>query len=410
MKNKIYILGGFQTDFSKNYGKSKLGIEDIIYDTISGGLSESTIKPQDIDVFHIGNFIGELTAHQGHLGGFISELFPQFTAIPAFRHEAACASGGLAVLSAMSDILSGRYSVAAAMGVEIEKNLSGDEVADHLGIAAWYDKECENVKYPWPKLFSDVGDEYDKRYGLDRKHLVAIGKSHYNNARTNLNAQTRKWKLSEESFSTDNDFNPIITGRIRKQDCSQITDGGAIVFLANEEKAVAYAKDRNLSLNALPYIKGWGHTTGPIQLKTKLELSKDQEYIFPHLKKCTEDALKRASMDDVFQLDAIETHDCFTTSAYMAIDHFGITKPGENWKAIEAGWLQKEGKIPMNPSGGLIGGGHPVGATGVRMVLDAYKQVTNTAEGYQVNNCKNVGVLNIGGSVTTCVSFIIGRE
>jgi acetyl-CoA C-acetyltransferase len=94
----------------------------------------------------------------------------------------------------------------------------------------------------------------------------------------------------------------------------------------------------------------------------------------------------------------------------MAIDHFGITEPGQNWKAVEQGWLLKDGKLPLNPSGGLIGGGHPVGATGVRMILDAYKQTTGKANGYQVENCSNVGILNIGGSVTTCVSFVVGNE
>jgi acetyl-CoA C-acetyltransferase len=409
MKSKIYILGGYQTDFANNYSKKGFGIQDIMQETISGGLQSAKIEASDIEVAHIGNFIGELTAHQGHLGGFISELFPEFNNIPAFRHEAACASGGLAILSAMTDILSGKYNMAMALGVEIEKNKSGGEVADHLGVAAWYAEECIDVQYPWPKLFSDVGDEYEKRYGLNRAHLVEIGKTHYRNATSNPNAQTRNWAFDENSFSEDDHFNPIVTGRIRKQDCSQITDGGAIVFLANEEKAKEYAFRQGILLKDIPYIKGWGHTTGPIKLTTKLERSANSEYLFPHLKKCIDDTLKRAEMNSIFEVNAIETHDCFTTSAYMAIDHFGITNPGENGKAIEAGWLKKEGKLPMNPSGGLMGGGHPVGATGVRMVLDAFKQVTQQAKGYQIPNCNNVATLNIGGSVTTCVSFVIGK-
>ncbi|MEZ5009970.1 MAG: acetyl-CoA acetyltransferase [Chitinophagales bacterium] len=409
MSRKVYILGGYQTDFSVNYAKNGHGIDQIIGDTIQGGLEASNLEEKDIDVFHIGNFIGELMAHQGHLGGFISELFPKFNNIPAFRHEAACASGGLAVLAGMTDILAGRYKTAAILGVEIEKNKSGDEAADHLGVAAWYDEECKNVKYPWPKLFSDVGDVYEERYGLDQKHLVEIGKTHFANAKTNQNAQTRKWVLEDKNFSNDNDYNPVITGRIRKQDCSQITDGGAIIFLANEEVASEFAFKNGKSLSDIPHIKGWGHTTGPITLQSKLERAKNSEVVFPHLKQCIDETFKRAEIKNVFELDGIETHDCFTTSAYMAIDHFGITAPGENWKAIEAGWLKKEGKLPLNASGGLIGGGHPVGATGVRMVLDAFKQVTNQANGYQIENCKNIGTLNIGGSVTTCVSFVVGR-
>ena len=105
----------------------------------------------------------------------------------------------------------------------------------------------------------------------------------------------------------------------------------------------------------------------------------------------------------------IETHDCFTISEYVALEHFGLAKPGEAWKVIEAETIDFSGKLPVNPSGGLIGAGHPVGATGVRMLLDAYKQVAAKAEDYQVENTQNVGILNIGGSFTTVASFVVGR-
>ena len=107
-------------------------------------------------------------------------------------------------------------------------------------------------------------------------------------------------------------------------------------------------------------------------------------------------------------MNAIETHDCFTTSEYMAIDHFGLTKPGESWKAVEDGTIELGGKMPINPSGGLIGAGHPVGATGTRQVLDAYRQVTGRAGDYQVEGASRIATLNIGGSGTTTVCFVVG--
>jgi acetyl-CoA C-acetyltransferase len=106
----------------------------------------------------------------------------------------------------------------------------------------------------------------------------------------------------------------------------------------------------------------------------------------------------------------VETHDCFTATEYMAIDHLGITAPGESWKAIENGSIERGGALPINPSGGLIGTGHPVGATGIRMALDAFKQVTGTAGDYQVDGAKTVQTLNIGGSTTTTVSLIVDRQ
>jgi acetyl-CoA C-acetyltransferase len=131
-----------------------------------------------------------------------------------------------------------------------------------------------------------------------------------------------------------------------------------------------------------------------------------------HVRATIVDAWRRAGIADfngIDGIDGIETHDCFTTSEYMAIDHFGITEPGESWKAIEAGWIDIRGKHPINPSGGLIGAGHPVGCTGVRQVVDSCKQVTNTAGDYQVEGARAFQTLNIGGSGTTSVSFVVGR-
>ena len=131
-------------------------------------------------------------------------------------------------------------------------------------------------------------------------------------------------------------------------------------------------------------------------------------YGLSHTRQTILDAFKRAGVPNCWGVQAIETHDCFTTSEYMAIDHFGLTAPGQSWKAIEEGVIDFGGKLPINPSGGLIGAGHPVGATGVRQILDASLQVTGNAGNYQVANAKRFATLNIGGSGTTSVSFIVG--
>ena len=132
------------------------------------------------------------------------------------------------------------------------------------------------------------------------------------------------------------------------------------------------------------------------------------DLVFPHVRDTISDAFRRAGVTDVMQLDGIETHDCFTTTEYMAIDHFGITAPGESWKAIESGLIERDGALPINPSGGLIGGGHPVGATGARMVFDAAKQVTGRAGDIQVDGARTFATLNIGGSLSTVASFVVG--
>lgn len=107
-------------------------------------------------------------------------------------------------------------------------------------------------------------------------------------------------------------------------------------------------------------------------------------------------------------LEGVKTHDCFTVTEYMAIDHSGLTAPGESWKAVEEGRITRDGDFPINASGGLIGLGHPVGATGVRMVLDCARQVTGQAGDYQIANAENLITFNVGGSTTTCASFVVG--
>jgi acetyl-CoA C-acetyltransferase len=162
-------------------------------------------------------------------------------------------------------------------------------------------------------------------------------------------------------------------------------------------------------MSSIARIRGWGHRTAPITYDAKIAASEGQPYVFPFVRATIQDAFRRAGLPGVDAIDGIETHDCFTSTEYMAIDHFGITPPGESWRAIESGDIEIGGRIPVNPSGGLIGLGHPVGATGVRMLLDCYKQVTGQAGGYQVEGAENFATLNVGGSATTTVSFVVGR-
>ncbi|PWA09424.1 hypothetical protein DCC39_13070 [Pueribacillus theae] len=405
---KVYVLGGYQTDFSLNWAREGKEIFDILKDSVVGALEATKIDPNDIEVAHIGNFIGELGSRQGQLGGLFASIHPAFSGVPASRHEAACASGSIAILSAMTDIESGRYDLACVAGVEQLRNVPGDQAADYLGVACWTGREAIDATYPWPYLFDRLIDVYDERYGIKYEHLAQIAKTNFNNAKRNPNAQTRNWQFNERSFLEDDEHNHVIEGRVRRQDCGQVTDGGVAIFLASEEYAKKYASERGLQFENIPYVKGWGHKTAPMLLDDKIKLSEHKEYIFPHVRKTIEEMFVRASMSGVENVDAIETHDCFSITEYMAIDHFGITAPGENWKAIESGDISFNGRIPINPSGGLIGLGHPVGATGVRMVLDAYKQVTGTAGDYQIEGAKNVATLNVGGSTTTTVSFIVG--
>jgi acetyl-CoA C-acetyltransferase len=388
-----------------------LEIADAMNATIANGLKECALEPADIEVAHVGNFAAELFCNQGHLGGLFAAADPAFAGLPTSRHEGACASGSLALLAASADIQAGRYGLAAVLGIEQMRNVPGEQAAHFIGpTAMWSGHECLGVRYPWPRMFSDLADEYDRRYGLKQEHLARIAAINFANARRNGKAQTRRWTFNERSFTSDEESNPTIEGRMRKQDCGQITDGAAIVFLASRERAERHAQRLGISVDALPYIKGWGHRTAPIAYAAKVRASENQRYVFPHVRGTIEDAFRRAGVGSVDDVDGIETHDCFTMTEYMAIDHFGITPPGESWKAVESGDIEIGGRIPVNASGGLIGAGHPVGATGVRMALDCFKQTTGTAGDYQIADARTMATLNIGGSATTTVSLIIGVD
>lgn len=186
-----------------------------------------------------------------------------------------------------------------------------------------------------------------------------------------------------------------------------MTDGAAAVILASEAFARSYAERNGLQLQDLARITGWGHRNSVLRLKDKFELSRDSAYVFPHLRQTIEDAWGRAGIQGTQDLDGIETHDCFTTTEYVAIDHFGLTPPGQSWQAVEDGSIDRDGRCPVNMSGGLIGCGHPVGATGVRMVLDCARQVTGKAGAMQIPKARRMQALNIGGSFGTVVSFVI---
>jgi acetyl-CoA C-acetyltransferase len=408
MARPVYILGGYQTDFARNWTKENKHIAALMREAVAGALERTQVEASEIQVGHVGNFAAELYCMQGHLGAFLVDCDPAFSGLPTSRHEAACASGSISALAAAADIEAERYDVALVLGVEQMKTVGAAKGGDFLGTAAWYDREAKGIEFPFPKLFGRLGDEYDKRYGLKDEHLAGISAINYGNAKLNPNAQTRNWYMSYEHACSSGKTNPTIGGRIKLTDCSQVTDGACAIVMASADFAHKYAERVGTTLEKIPRVLGWGHRTAPIEFSTKIAESAGRSYVLPHTRQAIIDAYERAGVYGPESLDMIETHDCFTTSEYMAIDHFGLTAPGESWKAVEEGVIEIGGQCPINPSGGLIGAGHPVGCTGTRQLLDGYLQTTGKAGDYQVDSTRLMACLNIGGSGTTSVVHIIG--
>lgn len=413
--SKVYVLGGAQTDFERNWSKEGKNHVALLKEVLSDGLSNVGITYDEIKELNeknsvccfVGNFIAEEYINQGHLGAFLTEVNSAFYGVPSARYEAACASSSVALDSAITKVSNGDYDIAIVVGFELMKTVDSKTCGDILGRAAYYEKEGEGVDFPFPKLFGKLADEILNKYDVEEERfmnaLAMISNQNYENAKRNPKAQTRKWFMSyEQAKNRGTDTNGLVGGRLAISDCSQVTDGAAVVVLASER----YVKAHNLSK---PIVKGYGHRVAPMVFESKMRDAENSPYILPWTRQACLDAYRRSGLT-VEDIDVFETHDCFTSSEYAAISAFGITEPGKEYEAVENGTISFKGSKPINPSGGLIGCGHPVGASGARMFLDLYKQVTNSAGEYQVPNANNAMMLNIGGSATTNYVYIVGNE
>ncbi|MDX1447682.1 MAG: acetyl-CoA acetyltransferase [Acidimicrobiia bacterium] len=402
MSAGIGILGGYQTDFAENWQSGGRTAFDALSEAVLGALENARIDPEDVDAFEVGNFVGELFLGQGQLGGMVAAIHPAFAGKPGARHEAACASGSIAAMSAVARIEAGWSDVVVVAGIEQMRNTDAATAADHLGAAMWRGREGTDAIYPWVNQFSRIADAYAERWGLDATHLSAIAEKNFANARNNPKAQSRGWSFEPGAFEADDDLNPIVEGRLRRQDCGRITDGAAAVVLCSPAFATRTGR-------TVPRISGWSTATAPMLLQTKLDAIPQNGPMFPHVARVIEEAREMAAVD-LDHVDVVETHDCFTISEYVAYEHLGLSEPGAAWQVVETGATRMDGHLPVNPSGGLIGAGHPVGATGVRMLVDAAAQVSGIAGDMQVPGARTAQTLNIGGSLTTVASFIVQSD
>ena len=277
MAEPIYILGGHQTDFAKAWSREGQDISDMVRVATESALADAALDASAIETIHVGNAFGEVQRQQAHLGAMVAQVVPNLWGVPAMRHEGACASSSLAALAAMAEIEAGRYGCALVLGVEELKNLPGDVSSQNQNAAAWQGHENIDCRFMWPAVFGRLAGEYDRRYGLDRRHLNRIAEINYGNAKRNPNAQTRQWQFNELSFTDDDNANPVIEPGTRRQDCGQITDGATAVILTSAGVAKDYADRRGLRLESLPRILGWGHRNAGLKFLDKIERSRDSD-------------------------------------------------------------------------------------------------------------------------------------
>lgn len=365
---KVYVLGGSQTDFERNWSKEGKGYIALIKECFESAMKECDIDKTQLKELNeknriecfVGNFISEYYINQGHIGALLTNVDEIFYGMPSARYEAACASGSVALDAAITKIKAKEIDMAIVVGFELMKTVDSKTCGDYLGRAAIYDKEAKGINFPFPKLFGKLADEIISKYHLDEerfmKNLAQISTINYENAKRNANAQTRKWFMNfEHASNRGTKYNSLVGGKLATTDCSQVTDGACIVFLVSED----FLKSANKAKDDYPIVKGVGHRVAPMEFKKKMEDNADSDYVLPWTRKAIEEAYIKANKT-VKDIDFFETHDCFTSSEYAAISSFGITKPGKEYEAIENGLISFKGDKPINPSGGLIGVGHPV--------------------------------------------------
>lgn len=412
MHEPVYILGAGRTDFKRNLKKEGKTIRHIIIEAGKKAIADAKIDPGEIEAAAVGNFNAGQFTKQLHLGAFVPEIDEKLHGIPTMHTEAACASGSLSVLLGAQWIMGGFHDAVLVVGAEQQKTMSSLDGSDVLGAAADYHIEKpEYGDFMFPKLFGRIAQIYIDKYGASPDDLAAVAYKNYAHAALNPLAQMREANLTFDCASQVSEKNPSVAPPLRVSDCSQITDGAAALVLVSGKYLDRIGRDKS----KLPRLLGFGHTTD------YLALEKKDAPTFSTARKAAEKAFGMANRKPR-DMHGAEVHDCFSITEIVAYEILGLAEPGKGAELAKSGATalpQVRGEhvsgkidfeIPVNTGGGLIGDGHPVGATGVRQVVDAYQQLTNQAGARQIEGAKNFLTFNMGGSLTTSVAMIWGRE
>jgi acetyl-CoA C-acetyltransferase len=381
----VAIIGVGSTPFGRNEG---IGIVELAVSACREALAESQVPREKIQALYLGNFVGERLANQGALAAVVAGRLG-LTGIPATKVEGACASGGIAVRHGVLGIAQGLYDFVLVAGAEKMTSSSTAEVTAALATAG--DEEAEmRTGLTFPGVFGLIMREHMARYGTTREQIGLVSVKNHGFGASNPKAQFRKPVTLDEVLASR-----LIADPLRLFDCPPISDGAAAAVLCPAEWASEY--------HAKPIrVLGSGHATGPSTLWEMPDVTS-----FPATVRASREAYAAASVgpDDI---DVAEVHDCFTIAEIIATEDLGFFPKGKGGGAVEEGRTGLDGKMVVNPSGGLIAKGHPVGATGCAQVYELVKQLRGEA-GNQVREAEIGLAHNLGGSGVVCTVTILGR-
>ena len=373
------------------FGKLAEDLETLICTVAVDAVRDAGIEPKDIDAI----FLGTMNAgfqRQEFPSSLVLQADPAFRFKPATHVENACATGSAAIHQGLSAIAARRARTVLVVGVEKMTEVTGPEVGEIL-IKASYIKEEGAIEGGFTGVFGRITQMYFQRYGDKSDALARIAAKNHKNGAQNPLAQLRK-DLGYEFCRTVSEKNPLVAGPLRRTDCSLVSDGAAALVLTDVETGLAAKK-------AIVF-------RAAEQVNDFLPMSRRDIVAFegPELAFRRALATARVGLDD---LSFAEVHDCFTTAELLIYEAMGLTPKGEGERAIDEGWVEKTGKLPVNPSGGLKAKGHPVGATGVSMHVLAAMQLTGAAGGIQVEAPSLGAVFNMGGAAVANYASVLER-
>ena len=380
------IVGWAHTRFGRLEGED---IESLICGVASDAVADAGVGPEDVDAIYVGLFNHGFSP-QDFPSSLVFQADDRFRFTPATRVENACATGSAAIHQGLNLIEAKRGRVVLVVGVEKMTDTPGPQVGDIL-LGASYRKEDGEIEGGFAGVFATIAQRYYQKYGDQGDALASIAAKNHRNGCANPWAQIRK-DLGYDFCREISEKNPIVASPLKRTDCSLVSDGAAAVVLADTETALAL--DKAVVFRARS------------QVNEFLPMSRRDMTFLDGCARAWSQALGEAKLS-IHDLSLVETHDCFTMAELMEYEAMGLTKPGEGARAILEGWTEKDGRLPVNPSGGLKSKGHPIGATGVSMHVVASMQLRGEAGDMQVDGARLAGIFNMGGAaVANYVSIL----
>ena len=382
------IVGWAHTPFGKLENET---VESLIVRVATDALVDAGIGPGDVDEILLGHFNAGFSP-QDFTASLVLQADPALRFKRATRVENACATGSAAVHQAVRAVKAGDARVVLVVGVEQMTRTPGPEIGKNL-LKASYLPEDGDTPAGFAGVFGQIAHSYFQRWGDQSDALAMIAAKNHKNGVDNPYAQMRK-DFGYEFCRTESEKNPFVAGPLKRTDCSLVSDGAAALVVTDVATA--------LRLNKAVAFRGAAH------VQDYLPMSKRDILKFEGCTVAWGKALAEAGVS-LGDLSFVETHDCFTVAELIEYEAMGLTPEGQGARAIKEGWTAKDGKLPVNPSGGLKSKGHPIGATGVSMHALSAMQLMGDAGGIQVKDARLAGIFNMGGAAVANYVSVLER-